>query len=103
MRVDDEVHRTRQPQCQLHHVQNSFVFVQPHVVIGDGHRLKSHGFGVFEEGIGPPHVLQPLHLEQPVFGCHVLGKSQAVVFPGLGEENVGCVGLRGVCSENCEK
>lgn len=93
VRIDDEVHRARQSQRQLHHVQDGFVFVQPHVVIGDGHCLESHRLGVLEEGVRSPHVLQPLHFEQAVFGGHILGQSKAVVFPGLGEENVSCVGL----------
>lgn len=49
MRVDQEIHGTRQPQRQLHHVQDSLIFVQPHVVIRYGHRLEGDGFRIFEE------------------------------------------------------
>lgn len=44
----------------LDHVENCFVFVQPHVMIRDGHRLERHGLGVFEKRIGPPDVFQPV-------------------------------------------
>lgn len=64
MRVDEEVHGTGQLQRQFHHVQDGLVLVQPHVVVGDGHRLEGDGLGVFEERVGPPHVLEPVNLEE---------------------------------------
>lgn len=48
-------------QPSLDHVQNGLVFVEPHVVVGYRHGLKDDGLGVLEEGIGPPHVFQPVH------------------------------------------
>lgn len=66
MRVDEKVHGTRQPQGQFHHVQDRLVLVQPHVVVRNGHGLEGDGFGVLEEGVWAPHVLQPFHFEEPV-------------------------------------
>lgn len=57
MRVDQEVHRAREPQSQLDHVQYGLVLVQPDVVIGDGHRLEGHRLCVLEERVWTPHVL----------------------------------------------
>jgi hypothetical protein len=33
----------------LNHVQDSFVFVQPNIVIRNGHGLESHGLCILEE------------------------------------------------------
>lgn len=93
MRVDDEVHRARKPQRELHHVQNRLVLVQPHVMIGDCHRLERHRLGVLEERVRPPHVLQPFDLQQAVLRRHVLRQPQPMIFPRLCEENVGGVSL----------
>lgn len=88
MGIDQEVHGAGQPQRQLHHVQDRLVLVQPHVVVGDGHRLERDRLGVLEERVRPPHVLEPLDLQQPVLGGHVLRQPQPVVLPGLREEDV---------------
>ena len=45
----------------LHHVQNSLVFIQPHVVVGNSHGLKCDSLGILEKGIWTPHVLQPIY------------------------------------------
>lgn len=65
-------------------------------MIGDGHGLEGDGLGVLEERVGPPHVLEPVDLEQAVLGGHVLGQPQPVVLPRLREEDVGRVRHRGL-------
>jgi hypothetical protein len=78
----------------LDHVEDGLVFVQPHVVVRYRHRLKGYRFGIFEKRVGPPHVLQPVHLQQSVLRGHVLGEPQPVVLPSLREENIRGVGHR---------
>jgi hypothetical protein len=43
----------------LDHVQDAFVLVQPKIMIGNGHLLKSHLFRVLEERVRTPHVIEP--------------------------------------------
>ncbi len=50
----------------LDDVEDSFVGVDPQVVVGYGHGLKRDLFGVLEIRVGPPDALQPVHVEQPV-------------------------------------
>lgn len=94
MRIDEKVHGTGEAQCQLDHVEDRLVLVQPHVVIRDGHCLKGHGFGVLKKRVRTPHILQPIHFQESIAAGHVFGQSQAVVFPGLREEDVCCVSLK---------
>lgn len=49
----------------LDHVEDAFILVQPQVVIWDRHGLKCDLLGIFEEGIGSPHFLQPVHFQKP--------------------------------------
>lgn len=95
MWIDEKVHGTGEAQGELDHVEDCLVLVQPHVVVGNGHCLEGHGLGILEERVGAPHILKPLHLQQSVATGHVLGQSQAVVFPRLRKEDVGGVGLLG--------
>lgn len=94
VRVNDKVHGTRKPQRELHHVENRFVFIEPHVMVGNCHRLKRHGFGVLEEAIRSPHILEPFNFQQTIFGRHVLGQSQSMILPCLCEKYVSSVGLQ---------
>lgn len=48
----------------LDHVENRFVFVQPHVVIRNSHRLERYGFGIFEKRIWSPDIFQPIDFQQ---------------------------------------
>lgn len=48
----------------LDHVEDRFVFVKPHVMVGNSHRLKRHGFGVFEKRIWSPYIFQPINFQQ---------------------------------------
>jgi len=103
--VDGKVHDAGQFEGQLDHVEYRLVLVQPHVVIGYGHRLKGHRFGVLEKRIWTPHILQPVHLQQSVLLRHILRQSQAVILPSLGEEHIRHIGHRvlidGVQTHHC--
>lgn len=96
MGIDEEVHGTGEPQGQLDHVQNGLVLVEPHVMIRDRHGLESNRFGVLEERIRSPHILQPLHLQQPVPAGHILWQSQSIVLPRLRKEDVRRICLKWV-------
>lgn len=93
VRVNNKVHCTRQPQRQLHHVQDGFVLIQPHVVIWNCHCLECHRFCVLEERIGSPHIFKPFNLKQTIFWRHIFRKSQTMIFPCLCKENISGVGL----------
>ena len=54
----------------LDDVEQSAISVEPHVMIGNGHRLEGDLFGVLEVGIGAPNALQPFHVQQPVIHQH---------------------------------
>lgn len=75
VRIDEEVHGTGESQCELDHVEDRLVLVQPQIVVGNGHRLKGDRFGVLEKGVWAPHILQPLHLQQAIVTGHVLGQT----------------------------
>jgi hypothetical protein len=49
----------------LDDVENSFVLVQPQVMVGYCHGLERDLFGIFEVRIRSPHALQPLDVQQP--------------------------------------
>ena len=85
-----------EPECGqnlLSHVDEGFVVVEPEIVIGHTHLVEGDFFGVFEEAVGTPEVLQPTHVQIAVLFGHVLRQSQSVVPPTLRQENVRHVSL----------
>lgn len=95
MRVNRKIHRTRQPQRQLDHIQNRLILVQPHVMIRNRHRLERHRFRILKKRIRSPHVLQPINLQQTILLRHILGQPQPMILPRLGEKYVRRIGHRG--------
>lgn len=63
-------------------------------MVWDGHGLKRDRLGVLEERVRSPHIFQPIHFQQSVFGSHVFRQSQSMVFPRLCEKYVGSVCLK---------
>ena len=45
----------------LDHIKNGFVFVEPDIMVGDGHGLECDTLGILEEGVRSPDLCQPLH------------------------------------------
>lgn len=88
MRIDEEIHGTGESQGQFDHVKNRLIFVEPHVVIGNGHGLKRDRFGIFKKRIWTPHVFQPFHLQEAILRSHVFGQPKPMVFPRLGEKYI---------------
>jgi len=41
----------------LGHIKESFIIVKPQIVIWNGHLMESYRFGILEETIGSPNVL----------------------------------------------
>jgi hypothetical protein len=47
----------------LNHVQDGLVLVQPHIMIRNCHCLKRYRLRILEEGVWPPHILQPIYFK----------------------------------------
>ena len=45
-------------------------------MVGYCHRLKSHTLGIFEEGVRPPDLREPLHREEAVLRGHVVREDE---------------------------
>lgn len=57
------------------------------------HLVEGDLLGVLEEAVGPPDIVQPIHVEYPVILGHVLRQPQPRVPPALREKYVGHVRL----------
>lgn len=62
-------------------------------MVGYAHLMKGDFFGVLEETVWSPDLVEPLHVEDPILFMHVLRKTQPRVSPGLSEEYVRYVRL----------
>jgi hypothetical protein len=67
--------------------------IEPQIVIGNGHFVKRHALGIFKKTVGPPDVVQPLHIQDPVVFLHVFRESETRVSPALRQEDVSDVSL----------
>jgi hypothetical protein len=71
--------------------------IKPEVVVGDAHFVKCDLFGVLEEAVGSPDVMQPLDVQNAVLLLHVLRQAQPGVTPSLCQENIRDVSLPQKC------
>jgi hypothetical protein len=78
----------------LDHVEYCFVFVEPDVVVWNGHRLEGDLLRVFKERVRPPDEVEPLHRQQPIFSSHVVGQDETVVLPLLSKKDVRGIRLK---------
>ena len=67
--------------------------VEPEVVIRYRHLVEGDLLRVLEEAVGPPNVVQPVDVEDPVLLRHVFRQPQPRVPPALREKYVRHVGL----------
>lgn len=81
----------------LDHVEDTFILVEPNVVVWNRDVLEGDLFSVFEERIGPPHGIEPRGGQQPVVGRQVVREAQSIILPRLWEEDVGRKRLLCVC------
>jgi hypothetical protein len=72
--------------------------IKPEVVVGNAHFVKCDLFGIFEEAVGSPDVVQPLDVQNAVLLLHVLRQAQPGVTPSLCQENVRDVSLPEKCA-----
>ena len=80
----------------LDHVEYCFVFVEPDVVVWNGHRLEGDLLRVFKERVRPPDEVEPLDRQQPIFSSHVVGQDETVVLPLLSKKDVRSIRLKQV-------
>lgn len=71
--------------------------IKPEVVVGDAHFVECDLFGVLEEAVWAPDVVQPLDVQNAVLLLHVLRQAQPGVTPSLCQENVRDVSLPEKC------
>jgi hypothetical protein len=57
-------------------------------VVRNSHVLEVDSFGVFEERIGSPDLIEPTNRQQSVLAGHVVRQLQSVVLPALSEKYV---------------
>lgn len=77
----------------LGHVEQRFVVIEPEIVVRYRHLVEGNFLRVFKEAVGPPDVVQPIHVEYPIILRHVLRQPQPRVPPALREKYVGHVRL----------
>lgn len=68
--------------------------VQPQIMVGYAHLVKGDLLSVLEEAVGPPNLIEPVHIEDPVLLVHVLREAQPRIPPGLCQEYIGYISLK---------
>ena len=62
-------------------------------MVGHAYLVEGYLFGVFEEDVGAPDILQPADVEDSVLFRHVVRQSKSMVSPALRQEDIGHVSL----------
>lgn len=55
----------------LGHIKQSFIMVQPQIMVRNAHFMEGNFLGILKKAIGSPNVVQPLHIQDPVLLVHI--------------------------------